>query len=49
MPAPPPLHVLDVDDTTLRRSMRLGTSSTRRPSSALRALLDLVDLRVIAL
>jgi hypothetical protein len=29
--------------------MHLGTSSTRRPSSALRALLDLVDLHVIAL
>jgi len=43
------LDVLDVHDTTLRWSMHLGTSSTRRPSSALRALLDLVDLHVIAL
>ncbi|WP_265565996.1 LysR substrate-binding domain-containing protein [Streptomyces hygroscopicus] len=43
------LDVLDVLDTTLRWSMHLGTSSTRRPSSALRALLDLVDLHVIAL
>ncbi|MFD5450540.1 hypothetical protein [Streptomyces sp. NPDC127100] len=43
------MHVLDVDGTMLRWSMYLGTSSTRRPSSALRALLDLVDLHVIAL
>ena len=43
------LDVLDVDGTMLRWSMHLGTSSTRRPSSALRALLDLVDLHVIAL
>ncbi|MET8581558.1 LysR family transcriptional regulator [Streptomyces collinus] len=48
----PGLHVLDVvdvHDTMLRWSMHLGTSSTRRPGSALRALLDLVDLHVIAL
>ncbi len=45
----PGLHVLDVLDTVLRWSMHLGTSSTRLPSSALRALLDLVDLHVIAL
>ncbi|MFF0110650.1 LysR substrate-binding domain-containing protein [Streptomyces hirsutus] len=45
----PGLHVLDVDGTMLRCSMHLGTSSTRRPSSALRALLDLVDLHVIVL
>lgn len=45
----PGLHVLDVHDTMLRWSMHLGTSSTRRPSSALRALLDLVDLHVLAL
>ncbi|BAC68165.1 hypothetical protein AQJ43_30155 [Streptomyces avermitilis] len=48
----PGLHVLDVLDvhgTMLRWSMHLGTSSTRRPSSALRALLELVDLHVIAL
>jgi DNA-binding transcriptional LysR family regulator len=45
----PGLHVLDVHGTVLRWSMHLGTSSTRRPSSALRALLDLVDLHVIAL
>jgi DNA-binding transcriptional LysR family regulator len=43
------LDVLDVHGTMLRWSMHLGTSSTRRPSSALRALLDLVDLHVIAL
>lgn len=45
----PGLHVLDVHGTELRWSMHLGTSSTRRPSSALRALLDLVDLHVVAL
>ncbi|MFE0436459.1 LysR substrate-binding domain-containing protein [Streptomyces nigra] len=45
----PGLHVLDVHGTVLRWSMHLGTSSTRRPSSALRALLDLVDLHVLAL
>ena len=45
----PGLHVLDVHGTMLRWSMHLGTSSTRRPSSALGALLDLVDLHVIAL
>ncbi|MFG2357298.1 hypothetical protein [Streptomyces sp. NPDC048521] len=49
MPAPPGLHVLDIHDAMLRWSMHLGTSSTRRPSAALRALLDLVDLHVIAL
>ncbi len=43
------LDVLDVHDTMLRWSMHLGTSSTRRPTSALGALLDLVDLHVIAL
>lgn len=45
----PGLQVLNVHGTMLRWSMHLGTSSTRRPSSALRALLDLVDLHVIAL
>ncbi|MEU2358468.1 hypothetical protein ABZ599_36775, partial [Streptomyces misionensis] len=48
-PAPHADQAQDVHDTTLRWSMHLGTSSTRRPSSALRALLDLVDLHVIAL
>ena len=42
-------HVLDVHGTVPRWSTRLGASSTRRPSSALRALLDLVDLHVITL
>ncbi|MFC9930834.1 hypothetical protein [Streptomyces sp. NPDC127190] len=36
-------------DTVLRWSMHLGTSTTRPPGSALRAMIELVDLHVIAL
>ncbi|MFE5852919.1 LysR family transcriptional regulator [Streptomyces sp. NPDC056500] len=46
IPDDPGLRTLTVTDAPLRWSLSVATSATRRPSAAVRALLDLIDAQV---
>lgn len=48
VPRTPELRLLDVHGSDLRWTTYLGTATNRRPSSALQALLDLVDSHVLS-
>ncbi|MEU0989097.1 LysR family transcriptional regulator [Streptomyces sp. NPDC005953] len=47
IPDDPGLRTLTVADAPLRWSLSVATSATRRPTAAVRALLDLIDARVV--